>query len=59
MYPPQEIFAQLAEFTTLEDGYIVMTGTPAGVGQVIAGNSFSGRLLQAGKLLVTHEWRAQ
>ena len=59
MYPPQEIFAQLAEFTTLEDGDIVMTGTPAGVGQVIAGNSFSGRLLQAGKLLVAHEWRAQ
>jgi 2-keto-4-pentenoate hydratase/2-oxohepta-3-ene-1,7-dioic acid hydratase in catechol pathway len=37
MYPPDVIISELARFTTLEDGDIVMTGTPSGVGAVSAG----------------------
>lgn len=59
MYPPTTILAQLAEFTTLEDGDIVMTGTPAGVGEVVRGDRFTGRLLQAGQTLIEHNWQAQ
>ena len=57
-YPPAQILAQLKEFTTLEDGDIVMTGTPAGVGQVTPGAQFTGRLLNGGEALVEESWRA-
>ncbi len=59
IYPPATILAELARFTTLEDGDIVMTGTPAGVGAVRAGESFTGRVLQRGKPLAEAAWIAQ
>ncbi|RLQ21812.1 FAA hydrolase family protein [Seongchinamella sediminis] len=58
MYPPDEILAQLREFTSLEDGDIVMTGTPAGVGRVNAGDSFTGRVLQGSRILAERSWHA-
>lgn len=58
MYPPAEILAQLRAFTTLEDGDIVMTGTPAGVGRVHTGDRFTGRVLQGSRILVEHSWQA-
>jgi len=59
MYPPDAILAELARFFTLEDGDIIMTGTPAGVGPVIAGETFTGRVTQAGKVLGEASWTAQ
>ncbi|WP_434928824.1 fumarylacetoacetate hydrolase family protein [Shewanella sp. HL-SH8] len=46
MYSPAQIFNELASFITLEDGDVVMTGTPKGVGQVIAGTVFKLTLWQ-------------
>ncbi|MFV8819017.1 fumarylacetoacetate hydrolase family protein [Haliea sp. E17] len=59
LYPPEIILKELAKFTTLEDGDIVMTGTPAGVGAVVAGEQFTGRVIQAGKLLAEASWVAR
>ena len=59
MYPPDVIVSELARFTTLEDGYIIMTGTPAGVGPVLPGEHFTGRILNAGELLTEASWLAQ
>lgn len=59
MYPPAEILAQLSEFTSLEDGDIVMTGTPAGVGRVNTGDRFTGRVLQGSRLLAEQSWLAR
>jgi len=58
MYPPQAILDNLAGFMTLEDGDIIMTGTPAGVGEILAGQHFHGRILAAGKVLVEGNWTA-
>ncbi len=58
IYSPQVMLAQLQQFTTLEDGDIVMTGTPAGVGKVKAGEGFEGRITQRGKLIASHTWQA-
>ncbi|MEP5569416.1 MAG: fumarylacetoacetate hydrolase family protein [Halioglobus sp.] len=58
MYSPRAIVEQLKLFTTLEDGDIVMTGTPAGVGQVKSGERFEGRILQAGQLVTSNYWLA-
>ena len=53
IYPPAQIIRELETFTTLEDGDIIMTGTPAGVGEIKAGQAFEGKVLLAGKTLVS------
>jgi len=59
LFPPDAILRELASFTTLEDGDVIMTGTPAGVGEVRAGQLFEGRVLQGDKTLVSATWEAQ
>lgn len=59
MYPPDTILEELRRFTTLEDGDIVMTGTPAGVGDIKTGEHFEGHVLCAGRMLVRASWVAQ
>jgi 2-keto-4-pentenoate hydratase/2-oxohepta-3-ene-1,7-dioic acid hydratase in catechol pathway len=51
--------ATLKTFTALEDGDIVMTGTPSGVGRVNAGERFTGRIPAAGRELLSHAWLAE
>lgn len=58
MYKPADILAELHGFMALEDGDIVMTGTPKGVGQIIAGSEFVGKVICHGKTLVTKTWLA-
>ena len=58
IYPPAQIIRELETFTTLEDGDIIMTGTPAGVGEIKAGQGFEGEVLLAGKTLVSATWIA-
>ncbi len=59
MYQPETILQELRRFTTLEDGDIVMTGTPAGVGEIRTGQRFCGRVLADGRTLVEVQWVAQ
>ena len=59
MYRPAAILRELATFITLEDGDIIMTGTPAGVGAIRTGERFEGRVLGDGETLVTAAWVAQ
>lgn len=58
IYPPATIRAELRKFTTLEDGDLVMTGTPAGVGAIRRGERFEGRILSRGEVLVSAGWVA-
>jgi 2-keto-4-pentenoate hydratase/2-oxohepta-3-ene-1,7-dioic acid hydratase in catechol pathway len=59
LYPPDVIVQELREFLVLEDFDIIMTGTPAGVGPVQAGERFHGRVLHGEQELVGGDWRAQ
>lgn len=59
LYPPQAIVKSLAAFMTLEDGDIIMSGTPAGVGEILTGQRFHGRVLGNGVALVETCWTAQ
>ncbi len=59
MHKPAQILRGISEFMRLEDGDIIMTGTPKGVGQVEPGKRFVGRILAAGEELVSHEWIAE
>ena len=58
IYTPVQIIRELETFTTLEDGDIIMSGTPAGVGEIKAGQAFEGKVLLAGKTLVSATWIA-
>ena len=58
LYKPAAILDQLKTFTRLESGDVVMTGTPAGVGPIIAGTHFEASLLHGAKVLVQAEWTA-
>ena len=58
LYPPSVIIEELKQFLTLEDFDIVMTGTPAGVGPVQAGERFRGRVLNGETELISQEWLA-
>jgi 2-keto-4-pentenoate hydratase/2-oxohepta-3-ene-1,7-dioic acid hydratase in catechol pathway len=59
IFQPEEILHELCGFTTLEDGDIIMTGTPAGVGGIHTGERFEGRVLSKSKALVRAAWVAQ
>ena len=59
MHKPAQILTEIQQFMTLEDGDIIMTGTPKGVGQVQAGDRFVGRINSGEQLLVSHEWLAE
>lgn len=58
MYKPATILSELSKFMTLEDGDVVMTGTPSGVGQVLSGQHFEGKVLSGDKELLSQSWTA-
>lgn len=55
---PGELIEEISSFISLEDGDIVMTGTPAGVGQIHAGDEFVGRIFSAENVLIEARWTA-
>lgn len=59
MYKPAEILTELKTFLTLDDGDIVMTGTPKGVGVVNAGAEFKASILNAQSVLLSQRWKAK
>jgi 2-keto-4-pentenoate hydratase/2-oxohepta-3-ene-1,7-dioic acid hydratase in catechol pathway len=58
LYKPQEMIKEIESFSTLEDGDIIMSGTPKGVGVVNKGDKFLGQIFDGDKLLVEKKWKA-
>lgn len=56
MYKPDEIIKEIKSFLSLEEGDLIMTGTPAGVGPLHVGDRFNGRILEKDKLIVEGSW---
>lgn len=59
LYKPATILSELQKFTTLEDGDLVMTGTPEGVGTINQGERFEGAILSGKDVLVRASWVAE
>jgi len=59
LHKPADIIGEVKRFLSLEDGDIVMTGTPAGVGAVRAGDRFEGKILAGDKLVTGASWVVQ
>lgn len=58
LYKPDVILSELGTYTHLEDGDIIMTGTPQGVGEIVSGDRFLGRIKHQGKAIIEVEWLA-
>jgi len=56
MNKPMEILAEAVSFLSLEDGDVIMTGTPKGVGPIQAGDRFSGKIFSVNVPLVEAHW---
>ena len=56
LHQPAQILAEVNEFMGLEEGDIIMTGTPAGVGMVSTGREFNVALYSGQQCLLEHHW---
>ena len=56
LYKPEQLLEEVNTFLSLEDGDLLMTGTPKGVGVVNQGDEFIGRVLANEKLLLEKTW---
>lgn len=59
MNKPEAILAEAGSFLSFEEGDVIMTGTPKGVGPIQAGDRFIGRIFSADDLLVDAHWTVQ
>lgn len=58
IHQPSAILAEVTHFMTLNDGDLIMTGTPKGVGPVHPGSHYHARLTLMGEELVDKSWIA-
>ena len=58
MYKPDVMLEEIKSFMTLEDGDIIMSGTPKGVSTYERGQTFVGRVYSGNILLVEQGWTA-
>ncbi len=56
IYTPDFLLQDIDETFGLDDGDIIMSGTPKGVGAVETGDRLEGRIYKKSKLLVHKEW---
>ena len=57
MYKPDFLVKDIDEIFGLDDGDIIMSGTPKGVGRVEKKDEFIGRIYKDEKVLVEKSWR--
>ncbi|MHB1331819.1 MAG: fumarylacetoacetate hydrolase family protein [Sulfuriferula sp.] len=53
---PDNILSEMKGFLSFEDGDLIMTGTPKGVGVINPGDTFSGKILENERLIVEGHW---
>lgn len=56
MYKPTVMLEEINAFMTLEDGDVIMSGTPKGVATYTVGDRFLGQVLVDGEVVLQVEW---
>ncbi len=56
LYKPNELLKEAQSFLTFEDGDLLMTGTPKGVGLITIGDLFTGEIYEGDSILVKKSW---
>ena len=57
IHKPQSVLDEILSYTTLEDGDIIMSGTPKGVSTYKVGQVFVGKIYCGDELLVSKSWK--
>ena len=58
IYKPKDMISEINSFMSIENGDIIMTGTPKGVGTYKKGDIFIGKIFSDDNLLVETQWAA-
>jgi len=58
IFSPETVIAFIRQFFTINDGDIIMTGTPEGVGKIPPGAKLKGQLEHGSTQIVSAEWQA-
>ena len=56
IYKPKDMIDEIQSFMTIEDGDIIMTGTPKGVANYKVGDKFIGKIFSNDTLLIESSW---
>ena len=56
MYKPTQMIEEINSFMTLENGDVIMTGTPKGVGTYKLNDTFKGKIYIGEKLVLESSW---
>ena len=59
IYKPKDMLKEIQSFMTLEDGDIIMSGTPKGVGNYKRGDIFTAKIYSNDELLLHSEWEVK
>jgi 2-keto-4-pentenoate hydratase/2-oxohepta-3-ene-1,7-dioic acid hydratase in catechol pathway len=59
MYKPQTMLNEIEHFMHLEDGDVIMSGTPKGVGTYAAGDRFLGQIYSYDVLILEKNWEVE
>jgi 2-keto-4-pentenoate hydratase/2-oxohepta-3-ene-1,7-dioic acid hydratase in catechol pathway len=59
IYKPLQMIQEIETFMTLEDGDVIMSGTPKGVGNYEVGDVFVGKIYSDETLLLTSKWKVK
>lgn len=57
LHKPTAILAEISRFMTCENGDLIMTGTPKGVGEVKLGDRFMARVLHRQQTIIEQTWQ--
>ena len=53
---PEPVLQEAKSFLSFEDGDVLMTGTPKGVGPVNSGDKYLGKIFEKEKIIVEGSW---
>lgn len=56
IFPPKACLSDISSFMTLYDNDIIMAGTPKGVGEIEAGSTFKGQVLDGERVIIEAKW---
>ena len=56
LYKPDSLLNEIQQNFTLEDGDIIMTGTPSGVGEIKSKDEFKGKVYSSNQQIISETW---
>lgn len=59
LHKPNDILAEVSDFMTCEEGDLIMTGTPKGVGRIQLGATFMARVLSNQQTILENTWKVK